>query len=187
MRVGGTRVIRTDARILAATGKELKGAVDDGSFREDLYYRLSVIPVRLPALRERVGDIELLIRHFMAQFGQQMDASCRRFSDAALDALCAYRWPGNVRELRNIVERMLVLHGRSEEITVAMLPDEFHAGGRRASLSLPTSLESSVLSQERTLIEAALQQSEGNQTRAAVLLRTTRRKLKYRMDKLGIS
>jgi two-component system response regulator AtoC len=187
MRVGGTQVIRTDARIVAASGRDLRESVRDGSFREDLFYRLSVIPVGLPALRDRTGDVALLATYFLRHFAGQMDATCHGFSDDAMAALCGYRWPGNVRELRNIVERMLVLHGRRDQICAAMLPEEFQSGVVVSDAGLSSSLEEGVRARERVLIEAALRQSGGNQTQAAELLKTTRRKLKYRMDKLGLA
>jgi len=204
MRVGGTRLLRTNARIVAATARDLRKMVAEGLFREDLYYRLNVVQVRLPALRERREDIPLLLAHFLARLGPGLRAAARGFEPEAMRCLCDYAWPGNVRELRNVVERVLVLHGQSPVITVAQLPEEFHceAGqGQRASEPSPQpvveeatapsvssgTLEEAVNAYERHLILAALHRTGGVQTRAAETLGTTRRILRYKMGKLGLS
>jgi DNA-binding NtrC family response regulator len=187
MRVGGTRPIRTNARIVAATARDLRAEVKEGRFRDDLYYRLSVVPVHLPPLRRRGGDIPLLARHFLQAFGHSMDSDIEDFSPAALDLLCAYAWPGNIRELRNIIERMVVLYRRERLILPEFLPEEFHEGGGAAA-AIPEggTLQQTVNAFERNLIEKALIETEGVQTRAAKKLGTTRRILRYRMDKLDI-
>src|SRR3954466_6957643 len=113
-RVGGGKPIKVDVRILAATNKDLAKAVGDGSFREDLYFRLNVIPIPLPALRERPGDIPDLIQHFVALFRMRSGQAVAHWSDEAINAMMQYRWPGNVRELANIVERLSILHAGSE-------------------------------------------------------------------------
>ena len=189
MRVGGTRLIRTDARIVVSTARDLRQLADEGRFRNDLFYRLSVVPVRLPPLREREGDIPLLADYFLRALRQNLDCRATRLDPATLDLLCRYRWPGNVRELRNIVERLLVLHGREESLKPEGLPDEFR-GGAAVPAAPPTgdlTLEESVGRYERNLIEKALHEANGVQTRAAKLLGTTRRILRYRMDRLGLS
>jgi transcriptional regulator with GAF, ATPase, and Fis domain len=188
MRVGGTHVIRTNARIVAATARDLKKEVGKGRFRDDLYYRLSVVPAVLPPLRERVGDIPLLARHFLRQFREVIDAQVEDFSDEALELLCKYPWPGNVRELRNIIERMVVLHRRDRLVQASFLPKEL-AGPQPASADFDIqglTLEDAVSRFERRLVEQALRETGGIQTRAARLLGTTRRILSYRMRKLGI-
>ncbi|MCE9612991.1 MAG: sigma-54 dependent transcriptional regulator [Lentisphaerae bacterium] len=188
MRVGGTRVIRTNARIIAATGKDLKDAIKAGKFRDDLFYRLSVVPIQLPPLRERQGDIPLLAQYYLDQQRQTIKAATAGLAPETLDLMCAYAWPGNVRELRNIIERMLVLHGQSPVILPEHLPEEF----KRTSVPPPPArlgnqtLEDAVNTYERRLIESALQEARGIQTRAAQVLGTTRRILKYRMEKLNI-
>jgi len=189
MRVGGTRVIRTNARIVAATARDLREEIDKGKFRDDLYFRVSVVPVTLPPARERVGDIPLLIQYFFDAFKKSLNASASGFEPEAMDLLCRYSWPGNVREVRNIVERMLVLHGKEETIRVRYLPAELReSDGVLAApvLSSGTTLQTSVSAYEKALIENALEEADGVQTRAAAILGTTRRILRYRMEKLNI-
>jgi DNA-binding NtrC family response regulator len=192
MRVGGERVIRTDARIVAASARDLKAEAERGSFRGDLYYRISVVPVLLPPLRERPGDVPLLARHFLQYFRRSMDLRAEEFDPAAMDMLCRYPWPGNVRELRNVVERTLVLRGGERVVRAEFLPDEFRGGSGAAAAAPrppaePGTLEDLVSEYERRLIEQALERSGGVQTRAAEMLGTTRRILRYRMDKLRIA
>ena len=188
MRVGGTQVIRTNARIVTATARDLRAEVQEKRFRDDLYYRLSVVPVHLPPLRERPEDIPLLARHFLKHFTQSMNAVTTDFEPETMDLLCRYQWPGNVRELRNIVERVVVLHKQSETIKPDFLPEEFHS---RAAIApppqRPTSLADAVDAYERQIVENALREADGVQTRAAEILGTTRRILKYRMEKLNIA
>lgn len=205
MRVGGTRLLRTNARIIAATARDLRRSVAEGLFREDLFYRLNVVQVRLPPLRERRDDIPLLLAHFLTRLGPALHATTHRFDAEALQLLCDYAWPGNVRELRNVVERVLVLYGRDPEISSSRLPEEFHTGSAiRSTLAdapgvspigaaacfLPSeglTLEAAVSAFERQLIAVALQQVGGVQTRAAKNLGTTRRILRYKMEKLGLA
>jgi DNA-binding NtrC family response regulator len=187
MRVGGTQVIKTNARIVAASAKDLKNEIRQGRFRDDLFYRLSVIPIYLPALRERPEDIPLLARYFMNYFSERIDVNTRDFDPETMEALCRYPWPGNIRELRNLVERVLVLYGRNPRILLEFLPEEFQvtpSPGRRGN-GQPT-LAEAVRGFESRLIEEALRKADGIQTRAAELLGTTRRILKYRMEKLNI-
>ena len=194
MRVGGTRVIRTEARIVAATSRDLKQEVKEGRFRDDLYYRLGVVPVPLPPLRDRREDIPELVRHFIASFGQRLPAATQGCDEDAMARLCHYAWPGNVRELHNVIERMLVLHRDEPVIRAAFLPAEFQSddaqaspGGMPSRETLPAhGLEAAVNDYERCMITLALSRTDGVQTRAARLLGTTRRKLRYRMDRLAI-
>ena len=189
MRVGGTQVIRTNARIVGATARDLRQAVAEKQFRDDLYYRLSVVPIRLPSLRERPDDIPVLCRYFLNQLRRTLNAVATDFEPDAMERLCRYAWPGNVRELRNVIERMLVLHGRNPTIRVEFLPEEIQGTAPAAPPAgvMTSSLEEAVNRHERQLIEAALRVAGGVQTRAATLLGTTRRILKYRMEKLKIS
>ena len=193
MRVGGTRMLRTDARVLAATSRDLRKEVRAGRFREDLYYRLSVVPVTLPPLRRRSSDIPKLAMHFLDSARRALGAATEGFEPDALEALRRYAWPGNIRELKNIIERMLVLHGREKTIRIESLPEEFHAGlpaaaesGPAAAPRLPCNYQACVDGFERGLIEESLRQAGGVQTQAAKLLGTTRRILRYRMDTLRI-
>jgi DNA-binding NtrC family response regulator len=197
MRVGGTQVLRTNARIIAASNRDLAEDVRGGRFREDLFYRLNVIPIRVPPLRERPEDIPLLASHFLRLFRQSMNTAVEDFAPETLDLLKAYAWPGNVREMRNVIERALVLHGDSRLLSPRGLPAEFHGARAESAAARPApdpnrvdlpldvdSLEDAVRQYERRLIEHALEKARGVQTRAAEMLGTTRRILKYRIDKL---
>ncbi len=183
-RVGGAAPIPVDVRVIAATNKDIERAVKEGRFREDLYYRLSVIPLRMPPLRERKDDILLLVDHFVKKFNPARDVSVTR---ETLDALTAYGWPGNVRELENTIERASVLK-RGDTITPAELPDKLRkekTDVENIILNLPDegiSLEDL----EKNLIIRALERHKGNQTRAAEYLDITRPTLIYRMEKYGI-
>ncbi len=199
MRVGGTHLIRTRARIVSASARDLRQEVAAGRFRDDLFYRIGVVPVRLPPLRERPDDLPLLVAHFLAELGPDVQAVTRGFDAEALQRLCAYRWPGNVRELRNVVERLLVLHGREPVLCATLLPEEFHTAAQSPAVAPPVAqpspprrdapvlLKDAVNACERHLIEEALLQADGVQTRAAARIGTTRRILRYKMAKLGIA
>ncbi len=192
IRVGGARPVSSDVRIVAASNRNLEEGSRDGSFRADLYYRLNVVSMHLPPLRERHEDLALLIRHFSQSKSADLGIAERTFSPKTIDLLMRYRWPGNVRELENLVERLLVLSTQGpvtpEELPMVMR--ETPAGAPkdvRAAVMLGTkSLSEAVDEFEREIIREALEHAEFNQTRAAERLGTTRRILKYRMDKLGI-
>lgn len=188
MRVGGTQVIKTHARIITATARILEDEVRMHRFRDDLFYRLNVIPIILPALRERRGDIALLARHFLGTFRSDLACITRDFSPEAMSVLSRYSWPGNIRELRNIIERTLVLHGKQEVIQADHLPDFMSSNRNIPAPPKPdtVSLENAVSVYERTLIMNALAETRGNQTQAAKRLGTTRRILGYKMQKLNI-
>jgi len=181
--VGGTPR-KIDVRVLAATNRDLESAMEEGSFREDLFYRLAVIPVQLPALRQRRTDIPLLVRHFLGKHGAAAGVT---IDSAALALLTAYDWPGNVRELENAVERMLILR-RGEVIVEDDLPPKVRGEGKRSPggvLNLPADgypLEEL----EKEAVMEALQRTGWNQTRAAAFLRIPRHILIYRMEKFGI-
>jgi two-component system NtrC family response regulator len=181
--VGGTPH-RIDVRVVAATNRDLEAAMGEGTFREDLYYRLAVIPVHLPALRQRRSDIPLLVRHFLQKHGV---GAAVTVDAAALAALSAYDWPGNVRELENAVERMLILR-RGEVIGEADLPPKVRGQGKPAAggvLNLPA--EGYPLEElEKEAVLEALHRSGWNQTKAAAFLRIPRHILLYRMEKFGI-
>ncbi|MFN8543430.1 MAG: sigma-54 dependent transcriptional regulator [Candidatus Binatia bacterium] len=191
LRVGGTKPITVDVRIIAATNRDLETAIRQGVFRADLYYRLNVVTVHLPPLRERRDDLLLLLKHFVTGKSREMGIAEKTFTPEAVDTLLRYPWPGNVRELENLIERVLVL---SEGHTVGAddLPDQLRRTDvnpgtiKEQVLSGRRSLGNAVDDFERELIQEALHQTEFNQTRAAEMLGTTRRILKYRMDKLGI-
>lgn len=188
MRVGGRKVLRTDTRILVSTSKDLSVEVKEGRFREDLYFRLNVVPIDVPPLRARKTDIPLLAEFFLKHFQKSMDAETQSFDPQALAVLQNYFWPGNLRELRNIVERLVVLHRKQPVIFAEFLPDTLQL--QQSRQDLPTSpycsLEEAVSRYEKKLVENALRRAGGVQTRAAEILGTTRRILKYRMEKLDI-
>jgi two-component system, NtrC family, response regulator AtoC len=190
-RVGGAQPVRVDVRVIAATNRDLDQGISDGTFRSDLYYRLNVVSVVLPPLRERRDDIPPLIRYFLQAKSKELGIAEKQFSNDALDLLMQYAWPGNVRELENAIERALVLsHGPT--MTPADLPQYLDAVSARPHPSQQcvmrgeTRLAEAVDQFEQELIRNALAQAQNNQTRAAELLGTTRRILKYKMDKLGI-
>jgi DNA-binding NtrC family response regulator len=183
LRVGGTERVRIDVRIVAATHHDLERAVREGRFREDLYYRLNVIPIALPALRERRTDIPLLAEHFVAKYAGERR---RSVSEGALKALVAYDWPGNVRELESAIERAVLL-GDEERILLEDLPVAVRSGAgiRRGLMDLELPDGGIDLEElEKSLIRKALEKAEGNVTRAARLLGLTRRTLQYRIEKM---
>jgi two-component system NtrC family response regulator len=183
-RVGGRQPVPVDVRIIAATNKDIERAVKEGSFREDLYYRLSVITLQMPALRERREDIPVLVEHFLNKFNP---GGAVRLGPDALPLLTAYGWPGNVRELENVIQRASVLK-RGDTITASELPDKLKTEKMSVEhiiLNLPDggiSLEEL----EKSLIVKALEKHKGNQTRAAEYLGITRPTLIYRMEKFGL-
>jgi len=192
-RVGGTRDIEVEVRIIAATNRDLQQAVQQGLFREDLYYRLKVIPIRLPTLRERREDIPLLMQHFLDHFNQEFHKSTTHVDPLAMAALTAYDWPGNIRELRNFVERVMILEDKAtielEDLPRAMRDGEglsTRAGiVGRGAVSMPVG-SMTLEEMERAAIVRALEQVSHNQVRAAKLLGVSRDTLRYRMKKFGL-
>ncbi|RJP19424.1 MAG: sigma-54-dependent Fis family transcriptional regulator [Candidatus Omnitrophota bacterium] len=183
-KIGSHKSMKVDVRVIAATNKNLKSCVEKNTFREDLYYRLSVVPLLLPPLRDRPEDIPLLIQHFLRELGvPQIPVEPEIYG-----ILQQYPWPGNVRELHNIVEQMYVLRQNDDRLTAADLPQHIHICGSqnpRFSLQIPPS--GIVLDDvEKELIKQALHQAAGNQTHAAQLLGITRQTLIYRMEKYGL-
>jgi len=190
-RVGGAHAVQVDVRVIAATNRDLNQGMRDGTFRSDLYYRLNVVAIHLPPLRERPEDLAPLIRHFLGLKSRELGVAEKSFSSEALDCLMTYRWPGNVRELENVIERALVL-SQASTMTPADLP-QYVANGNGEPHATPQPvirgekrLSEAVDQFEQELIRNALVEADYNQTRAAELLGTTRRILKYKMDKLGI-
>jgi len=191
-RVGGGQPIRVDVRIIAATNKDLGRAVADGKFREDLLFRLNVIPLSVPPLRERPGDIEQLVRHFSALHHARTGQGAPRWAPDAVAALHRYRWPGNIRELANIVERLAILHAGGElgeDAVRSVLPVE-RAAAATTPLPDPAALDNSLSDTldeyERTLIARALSMAGGNVAEAARKLKTDRPNLYRRMRRLGL-
>ncbi|MBV9217192.1 MAG: sigma 54-interacting transcriptional regulator, partial [Acidobacteria bacterium] len=187
-RVGGKNVVKTDVRVVAATNSDLEAAVDRGTFRKDLYYRLSVFPISLPALRERVEDIHLLVFHFLEQYKERSGRFVSGISREAMSALVGYAWPGNVRELENAVERAVII-ASGRQIEVDDLPDAIAAGtngrgharyantARSAGEGLRISLPIAMDDVERRLIEATLVYTDGDKSQAARLLNIGRKTL----------
>src|SRR6267378_2586813 len=207
-RVGGNRIIRTDVRIIAATNHDLQRAVRGGIFREDLYFRLNVIPLAIPPLRERSEDVAELVAHFSEQFLQRTGQAKPRWRSDALQLMGNYPWPGNVRELANIIERLAILHpgaeitgqyvedvlivDRDEEPdSTPITPTRAHekVGDRQntATSAAPVSLADRLDSFERTVIARALAEADGNVADAARKLQTDRPNLYRRMKRLGIN
>lgn len=178
-RVGGTRTLRADARVISATNMELDAELESGRFRKDLYYRLNVIQVRVPALRDRVEDIPLLATHFLEHYSQRNDKDFQGFNSKTVEMLCDYPWPGNVRELENAIERAVVLC-RGTQIE----PDHLPAAIRKARGSARTlsfSLGTPLKDMERRMIEETLRHCSGDKGLAANLLGITARTL-YRRE-----
>jgi two-component system NtrC family response regulator len=181
--VGGTKIQKLDVRIVSATNLNVDKAIADGAFREDLYYRLSVIPIHLPPLRERRKDIPLLIRYFCAKHGSEKVT----FDKDALDTLVMYPWPGNVRELENTIERLLIMRD-SDEISFDELPEKLLANSSTASAVVRLPDDGYPLEQlEREVVVEALERNGWNQTAAARFLRIPRHTLIYRIEKYGIA
>jgi DNA-binding NtrC family response regulator len=181
-RVGGEQPIDVDVRVVAATHRDLRAMVRSGAFREDLYYRLAVIPLDVPPLRKRGDDVAILTEHFLAQLAAELGRPAPRLTPAAWQRWRAYAWPGNVRELRNAVERLVVLWG-GEEVDVDELPQELAAGGPRAA----GTLGAAVVAVEREAIAAALLASGGNKSAAARALGISRPTLDKKIKEHGLA
>lgn len=188
--VGSTKVIEVDLRYICATNRDLQACSQSGEFREDLYYRINVIPIEMPPLRKRREDIPQLAAHFIAKHRARTNAKTRDLHPKAVATLTTYRWPGNVRELENSIERLLVHHGQNDMIgpehVLDVLPAGQHKveGGIAEFEGLP--LDTATRQLETHLIRRALEASNHVQSRAAETLGTTRRILKYKIDQLGI-
>jgi DNA-binding NtrC family response regulator len=193
--VGSNRTIQVDVRIIAATHRDLEAAVADGRFREDLYYRLYVIPIRLPALRERSTDISLLANHFLDHYNAKLGFEIRGFASEVLDLFQAHSWPGNVRELSNLVERLVVLTGEGM-IGVDDLPTKFRDKTPAAKPQIANmaeggvNLQAAVTAFEKKLICQSLEKTDWVKTRAADLLKIKRTTLvekikRYELQKVG--
>ena len=186
-RVGDTKDMKVEVRLIAATNKDLEAAVGDGTLREDLFYRLNVIPIHLPALRERREDIPLLVAHFLQKYGKELGKEVRGVSPEALALLEQYHWPGNIRELENVVERAVVL-GTGEILGVDALPESVRRQRqpRGVDLDLPEEgmdLDATLDQIEARILTKALDRTKGVQTRAAELLRLSFRQFRYKLQK----
>ena len=188
-RIGGMTDIRVDCRVIAATNRDLGRLMEEGKFREDLYFRLSALPISVPSLRERVEDVPLLARHFLDLYRMKMGRPIQGFTPEAIDHLRAYPWPGNVRELRNVVERAVLLCsgqvigiddivlGRSDSISQVRSPKDFILPEEGCCLD----------DVEKTLLIQALERMQGNQTRTADLLGVSRDQIRYKIAKYGLT
>jgi transcriptional regulator with PAS, ATPase and Fis domain len=188
-RVGDTRDLKVDVRLIAASNRDLGKAVADGTLREDLFYRLNVIPIHLPPLRDRREDLPLLAAHFIEKVSREVGKTVRGLTPDALAVLERYHWPGNIRELENIVERAIVL-GSGDTLTPDELPPDLRRP--RGVSDLPVELPGSGLDLEATLerieqryIQAALARTGGVQSRAAQLLGLSFRQFRYKVAKYG--
>ena len=166
MKIGETKLTKVDVRIIAATNRDFESTIKQGLFREDLYYRLSVFEIHLPALRDRVGDIPVLAERFRAQFALEQASGVQTVSPAALDALSYYAWPGNIRELRNAMERATILCTQTA-IQVSDLPYEIQ---KQYTPSAVASLALDLATVEKQHIQRVLQHTKGNKTKTAELL-----------------
>ncbi|MBM3299345.1 MAG: sigma-54-dependent Fis family transcriptional regulator, partial [Deltaproteobacteria bacterium] len=191
-RVGDTTRKTMDVRIIAATNKHLEKEMEQGNFREDLYYRLNVIRMRVPPLREREEDIPALADHFAKKFAAEQGKRISRISSLAMQVLCNYQYPGNVRELENIIERCVTLE-ESDQLTAANLPPKLLEAGSRPNpvqeIDIPVDgidLNSALEATERSLINRAMEMAGGNRSRASRLLGISFRSLRYRLVKLGM-
>lgn len=180
-RLGGEEVVPVDVRLVAATNRDIDALVAEGAFREDLYYRLNVVPLAVPALRERRDDIPVLVRYFLDQSLARHRRPAREVAPAAMRALCEYPWPGNVRQLRNCLER-LVVTTEGPVVHAEDLPAELRAAPVRGL----TTLDEAVRAAERTAILAALNECDQHRERAARLLDISVRTLHYKMNRLGL-
>ena len=196
--VGGGREAPVDVRVIAATNKDLDALVGEGQFREDLYYRLRVIPINVPPLRERGDDVILLAHHFLKKFAHQMSKRVREISPESLDRLRGYDWPGNVRVLENTIERAVAMHTGGGDLLQVELPAErakaraaaasANAGGA-TGVALPTDgldMERYIADVERSLLQSALRRSQGVQTRAAEMLKLSYRSFRHLMKKYDL-
>ncbi|MFO0565188.1 MAG: sigma-54 dependent transcriptional regulator [Polyangiaceae bacterium] len=197
-RVGGIKTIRVDVRLVAATNSDLKREIAAGTFREDLYYRLNVVPIRLPALRERREDIPLLVAHFVEKFNARLKKHVKGLDAEAEQLLLAHPWPGNIRELENMVERA-VLFCDGNQVSVGDLPPEVKSGEPPrvptpfplvneppSSDGLKEQVKAAMSRLERELIQKALDQTNANVTHAARLLKISRKGLQLKMKELGL-
>jgi DNA-binding NtrC family response regulator len=187
-RLGGTKTLKVDIRMIAATNRDLRAALEEGTFREDLYYRLNVVPIDIPPLREHKEDIPDLVNHFLARFAADSEKEIEGITRSALEALMEYHWPGNVRQLENSVERAVALSsGRMIDEKDIHLDTRQSKSGGTASSSGQFLPEGMTLEQwEDNMIREALRRANGNKSQAARLLGLSRNALRYRLGKLGV-
>jgi DNA-binding NtrC family response regulator len=184
-RLGSNKTLHIDVRVIAATNRDLRVALEDGTFREDLYYRLNVVPIEILPLRERKEDIPYLARHFVEKLAPDSGGRVRSITDAAVDKLMQYSWPGNVRELENVIERSIVMAtGEKLDADDIRLDMMIRSRQTTGELALPEGMSLDAWEQE--LIRNALKQANGNKSQAARILGLTRNALRYRLTQMGI-
>ena len=185
-RLGGSKTIEVDVRIIAATNQDLRVALEQGAFREDLYYRLNVVPINLPPLRERKEDIPELVNHFLQRFAEDTGDRVSGVSPQALDKMRGYHWPGNVRELENIIQRAMVL-AKGDVIETDDIQLDGAAGSTLPAGAIPFLPDGMTLEKyEQELIREAMKRSDSNKSQAARLLGLTRNALRYRLSQMGL-
>ena len=187
LRVGGTRPIRVDVRLVASTNRDLRRAVAEGRFREDLYYRLAVVRIELPPLRERTEDIPLLVQHFLAAYTARTKKRVRGVHPHAMELLRRYPWPGNIRELENVVERAIIMAEDGSEIEPEDLPGDLHAAPDLTIAAAPEAPLPDIAQTERDLIVRTLRACGGNRALTARTLGIGRRTLYDKLTRLGIA
>ena len=185
-RVGGSKTINVDVRIIAATHRDLDALVSAGKFREDLYYRLNVVPIHIPPLRERRQDIPLLLNYFLERSNKINNGNIEGLTEQALDILSSYEYPGNVRELQNIIERLVVIK-RKGFVSIEDLPEKLYTGKpEELEMDILRGYDTLVSDFEKTLILKALNQTKGVKSQAARVLQMNRTTLIEKMKRLGI-
>ncbi|MBL8221675.1 MAG: sigma-54-dependent Fis family transcriptional regulator, partial [Bryobacterales bacterium] len=186
-RLGSNKTLRIDVRVIAATNVDLRAALEQGTFREDLYYRLNVVPINIPPLRDRREDIPFLAKHFVSKLAGELGSRVTAISEPAIDALLHYHWPGNVRELENVIERSLVLASgvklEPADIRLDDMPKARGAVSQPAAFTLPEGM--SLEEYEQAIIREAMKKANGNKSQAARLLGLTRNALRYRLSQMG--
>jgi len=186
-RLGGTRTVKVDVRLIAATNKDLRAALEQGTFREDLYYRLNVVPIDIPPLREHKEDIPELVNHFLARFSRGNGKQVDKITPAALKLLMDYYWPGNVRQLENTIERAVALSANPVIDVADIALDSNTAARNEAGATAPVLPEGMTLEQwEDEIIREALRRANGNKSQAARMLGLSRNALRYRLGKMGL-
>lgn len=187
-RLGSNKTLRIDVRVIAATNVDLRAALEQGTFREDLYYRLNVVPINIPPLRDRREDIPYLAKHFVSKLAGELGSRVTAISEPAIDALLHYHWPGNVRELENVIERSLVLASgvklEPADIRLDDMPKARAAASQPAAFTLPEGM--SLEDYEQAIIREAMKKANGNKSQAARLLGLTRNALRYRLSQMGM-
>ncbi len=183
-RLGSNKTRHIDVRILAATNRDLRAALEEGAFREDLYYRLNVLPINIPPLRERREDIPFLAEHFVKKLSRDLGAKAESISEGAIRKLAGYHWPGNVRELENVIERSLVLSSGAQLEAADIKLDVSPRAASAAESFLPDGM--TLDEHEQAIIREALRRADGNKSQAARLLGLTRNALRYRLSQMGM-